>query len=97
LEHFHEAYPVHGRDFVRRQFFLLRSLQSRSQQLVNASPITCPFDSGNGLKKHVVKFTPTPIKHWCHDEEGRKPRGMKGEKGSRGEEGPKGPPRPRNT
>jgi hypothetical protein len=64
---------------------------------VNASPITCPFDSGNGLKKHVVKFTPTPIKHWCHDEEGRKPRGMKGEKGSRGEEGPKGPPRPRNT
>jgi len=36
---------------------------------VNASPITCPFDSGNGLKKHVVKFTPTPIKHWCHDEE----------------------------
>lgn len=28
---------------------------------VNASPITCPFDSGNGLKKHVPRLKPAPL------------------------------------
>lgn len=27
---------------------------------VNASPITCPFDSGNGLKKHVSRLKSAP-------------------------------------
>lgn len=61
---------------------------------VNASPITCPFDSGNGLPAHVTKLQPRTVKDWCHYD---KKRGHKGEKGSRGEDGPKGPPRPRNT
>lgn len=27
---------------------------------LNASPITCPFDSGNGLKKHVSRLKSAP-------------------------------------
>jgi hypothetical protein len=37
---------------------------------VNASPITCPFDSGNGLKKHVSRLKSAPPLIDEEDEEG---------------------------
>lgn len=37
---------------------------------VNASPITCPFDSGNGLKKHVSHLKSAPPLIDEEDEEG---------------------------